>query len=307
MGLLWTEDGAQKVSLAARSLIGRGPECVVQLSDPRASGSHALLSWRAGGWTLRELGSRNGTLLDGAPVKPGAPVAVSEGAALQFGGRTVWRLRSAAAPGAVAVCGERVVSATQELLALPSEDDPLVVIYEDGDGGFTIERDGGSGPCVGPVRVAGEDWQILLPPRAVGSALATTWDLSAHNSIEAVGLTLAVSQDEEHIDAFVRIGAARQPLTPRVHHHLLLLLARARLSDVRAGAHRGEQGWVYADELCRQLRLRPGTLNLHMLRARRQLAAAGVVGVGRLFERRRLSGQVRLQLSDVEVRAADTA
>jgi two-component system cell cycle sensor histidine kinase/response regulator CckA len=59
----------RRFSLAARShVIGRGEECDIQLDDSKISRSHARLVEQDGGWTIFDLGSRNGTLVNGEPV-----------------------------------------------------------------------------------------------------------------------------------------------------------------------------------------------------------------------------------------------
>jgi hypothetical protein len=52
-----------------RLLTGRWPECNVQLADPRVSGRHCLLVRRLNGVFLQDLGSRNGTYLNGQPLR----------------------------------------------------------------------------------------------------------------------------------------------------------------------------------------------------------------------------------------------
>ena len=49
-------------------VIGRDSECSLVLEDSFASGRHAAIEWDGRGWILRDLGSTNGTLLDGHPV-----------------------------------------------------------------------------------------------------------------------------------------------------------------------------------------------------------------------------------------------
>lgn len=71
-------------------LIGRSPECTLVLTDDFASGRHARLIPTPSGWSVEDLGSTNGTLLNGAPL--GGPTPVSTGAALKIG-RTVIELR----------------------------------------------------------------------------------------------------------------------------------------------------------------------------------------------------------------------
>ena len=71
-------------------LIGRSPECTLVLTDDFASGRHARLVPTPSGWSVEDLGSTNGTLLNGAPL--GGPTAVATGAVLKIG-RTVIELR----------------------------------------------------------------------------------------------------------------------------------------------------------------------------------------------------------------------
>ena len=71
-------------------LIGRSPECTLVLTDDFASGRHARLVPTPTGWSVEDLGSTNGTLLNGSPL--GGPTAVATGAVLKIG-RTVIELR----------------------------------------------------------------------------------------------------------------------------------------------------------------------------------------------------------------------
>jgi pSer/pThr/pTyr-binding forkhead associated (FHA) protein len=71
-------------------LVGRSPECTLVLTDDFASGRHARLVPVEGGWAVEDLGSTNGTVLDGAPL--GGLTAVQAGSRLTIG-RTVIELR----------------------------------------------------------------------------------------------------------------------------------------------------------------------------------------------------------------------
>jgi Nif-specific regulatory protein len=65
-----------------RVSIGRAPTNTIIVHDERASRFHAEIVPRATGWAIRDLASRNGTLLDGEPVRgerplvPGAVVSI---------------------------------------------------------------------------------------------------------------------------------------------------------------------------------------------------------------------------------------
>lgn len=51
-----------------RVTLGRRPECTVSLADEKVSGQHAEVAFEDGRHVLRDLGSRNGTFLDGRKV-----------------------------------------------------------------------------------------------------------------------------------------------------------------------------------------------------------------------------------------------
>lgn len=65
--------------------LGAAPDNQVILGDRFISGHHARLRWDGNQWWLEDLGSRNGTLVDGRPLTPYRAEAVWPGANLQFG------------------------------------------------------------------------------------------------------------------------------------------------------------------------------------------------------------------------------
>ena len=68
---------------AARTVIGRGEESTVQIDDPDASRAHAEVVREGDRYVLRDLGSTNGTFLDGRRVKDGS---LCDGDVVRFGG-----------------------------------------------------------------------------------------------------------------------------------------------------------------------------------------------------------------------------
>ncbi|HLI60475.1 MAG TPA: FHA domain-containing protein [Solirubrobacteraceae bacterium] len=54
---------------AERLLVGRAPESDIELCDETVSRRHAELLWRSGTWVVHDLGSRNGTMLNGRRVE----------------------------------------------------------------------------------------------------------------------------------------------------------------------------------------------------------------------------------------------
>ena len=53
--------------------IGRDAACGLIVEDGRVSKRHARLRWTGSGWLLEDLGSKNGTTLNGAPVSAAIP------------------------------------------------------------------------------------------------------------------------------------------------------------------------------------------------------------------------------------------
>lgn len=49
--------------------IGRDISCDLVLEDPSVSRRHARLGWNGGGWTLVDVGSKNGTTVNGEPAR----------------------------------------------------------------------------------------------------------------------------------------------------------------------------------------------------------------------------------------------
>src|SRR5512139_2093272 len=63
--------------------IGRSESNSIAITDPYASGEHALLAWRNGQWWLEDRDSRNGTLLNDMPVD--TPLIISHGDVIGIG------------------------------------------------------------------------------------------------------------------------------------------------------------------------------------------------------------------------------
>jgi hypothetical protein len=295
--LRWT---GRVFTLGPRCLIGRHSACDVRVDDPRVSGEHASVRWINGTWELRDLGSRNGTFLDGRRLLVGERGRLIEGSLFALGGMEApIVLVDASAPSASArsAASGVVRAAVGGLLVLPDDDRPEVSLFEDALGRWIVEgEDGPRAVCDHDIVIAGgEAWTLELP-----SADTPTWQPGALGpTLETIHLRLAVGRDEERIEATVIDGASTMRLPPRSHHYLLVTLARARLGDRRAA--RDDRGWVDRDELCRMLATDVGKLNVDIFRARKQLVTLGIHGAAGLIERREGSGEIRIGTDRIEV------
>jgi hypothetical protein len=64
-------------------VVGRDPGCALVIEDARVSKRHAQLLWTDPGWTLEDLGSKNGTTVNGQPA---VRAELRDGDAISFGG-----------------------------------------------------------------------------------------------------------------------------------------------------------------------------------------------------------------------------
>ena len=71
------------LTLTPFTTIGRSDNNSIVISDPYASGEHALVTWRNGQWWLEDRDSRNGTLLNDLPVE--TPLIISHGDVIGIG------------------------------------------------------------------------------------------------------------------------------------------------------------------------------------------------------------------------------
>jgi pSer/pThr/pTyr-binding forkhead associated (FHA) protein len=69
VGSIFLEDG-RRIEIGEQPLvIGRVPECDIPLSDPNVSRRHAEIRRQGTGFVVNDLGSTNGTRVNGATVK----------------------------------------------------------------------------------------------------------------------------------------------------------------------------------------------------------------------------------------------
>jgi hypothetical protein len=76
-------DGRRMVVGPAGATLGRSRQCDVVLSDPNVSRQHAEIRPRGGSWVLTDLGSTNGTLLNGRRIE--RPEVVKRGDEIELG------------------------------------------------------------------------------------------------------------------------------------------------------------------------------------------------------------------------------
>lgn len=290
--------------LPSRYVIGRRPPCHLLLENSRVSGLHAEVLWDGRQWVLQDLGSRNGTFIDGRRLVAGERALLTLGSELAFGIRTIcFRVLGLEPPQLMARSTQgEVVIADGELLCLPSADAPDVTIFLDAVGVWQLESSDSLRPIGdGAIVSLGEEaWTIHIPDESQ----STSEIREERRSLADVALHIFVSRDGEHVACQLRfpLEGIAQKLEPRAHNMLLLILARARVMDrEQTSLPETEHGWVHREDILRMLKIDFTLLNVWVYRARQQWHDAGVTNSALLVERRAGSQQVRLGISNIMI------
>lgn len=293
------DSSGTRIILAARHLFGRSRSMHTTVRSVDVSGQHAALVWTGTHWSLRDLGSRNGTSLDGKPLPPGRDHAITVGQTFHLGSSNIsFTFADASEPGPVARQGEQFMEGEGGILALPSADNPQVLIVPHPVEGWMAMTDGAYQPIEDgqSVTADGTDWVISLP-----ETIESTAERTASTSVADSGLRFRVSSDEEYVEMTVVTPKGEHRCKPRAHHYVLLTLARARLQDAADGIPESEQGWLYTADLEKMLRASANQIYISIHRGRKELDKLDVLGADRLVERRSTTRQVRMGISSLDV------
>lgn len=272
MATLEESQTKRSVSLPTRAMVGRDPACELTIDGGRVSREHARIQWQSGGWRLRDLGSRNGTWLNGRRLDSGEDATITVQDRIRFGDEgPEWVLVDRGAPpiSAVNLLTHQRVTGNATELCLPD--------------GAKIEAEppGRYALVLGPVRIEAYDgqslqigdtpWRLELPggsPPTIGDPKGTP--------IEEIGLVFSVSKDEERVSISVRHNGRSHPVPERTFHYVLLTLARARLQDRSEGHSDGECGWRDRQELYKDLATDRESFNKAVSRIRKQFETLGI-------------------------------
>jgi hypothetical protein len=284
--------------LQSHTLVGRAEPCGLRLDEPVVSSEHASLSWQNGGWHVRDLGSRNGTFLNGSRLEMAVSYRCAVGAVIAFGDqRSEWELSDASepCPMVLPMGGGAPCLMAHGIIAIPNAEQPLATIHQGAGGSWLLE----AGDRVDEIAdgsvflVAGasfrfhrpQAWNVTESPRELPLVL------------ESTQLVFRVSADEESVELDLRCEGRVVSLGSRSAFYLLLTLARIRLAQRDTpGA-----GWVHWSELAAMLHSEQSEINVWVHRIRERFADAGVLRPGAIIERRNRVGQLRIGIDNVVI------
>lgn len=297
MAVLKNLNDGGSVILRARHRFGRSRTNHTPLVAPEVSGDHGLIGFVGHQWELRDLGSRNGSWVNGSELPAGARHPLAVGDQIGFGTAVPqYEVTSVAPPSASARSGDLLIEGDGDLLALPSLDDPQWVARYDPEEGWVSDQ--GAVAEGTELTLGGRVWVLGLPEILAPTREVRDTDLS----LGLASLSFAVSSDEEYVEVEVRSGGAIQQLPPKAHHYLLLTLARAYQADRADGVADGEAGWRHTEDVQKMLRASKNQIYVGVHRIKKELTALGYLDGDSIVERRKTTQQLRIGVSAIEIR-----
>ena len=275
MASLQTQNGV--IEIPCRSLVGRSSLADVILQSRRTSNEHASIGWYSNHWVLRDLGSSNGTTVDGKALGPRDRIVLAVGNTLHFGSETE-TLKvldvSPPAPCAVLLGPQTCIWGQRSMLVLPNEAAPEAsVFFVDGnwqvdDGTTTISPE-----CGDIVALPSGHFRLLLPDNPGSDGFTAGYQLDLGK------LELVFRHNADAVVLHLVLGSAEVRLPARACVQTLLTLAQLRL---RADAH---EGWIATADLAEMRSCSPEKINVDIHRLRKLLEEAGVHDAARIIER----------------------
>lgn len=281
------------------------------LSDPQISKIHGIIEWENGKWFIRDL-STNGTWLNQEKLIKNKKYPINIGDQIRFTaqGEGIFLVKDLSAPGDLLVpvnCnGSAEVEAIElhQYHLLPSDQSPEIVIsYEQSRGQWCIETVNDTNQSLRTlnendfVEFANQQWQLRLshlesPTEQLPGALHSPdkLDFIFELSLDEESTQLKLVTPDETIDFYIRS-----------HHYLTLSLARYRALDAMRGLDEKNQGWVYTEQLAKDLGIDVGHLNIQIHRARKQFVDTLSKNLGSEYLIQRQAGKIRFGSASFEI------
>jgi hypothetical protein len=176
MGRLEELASGQKLVLEADHIVGRAQTSALCIAQRYVSAQHAIVRFNAERWALRDLGSRNGTFLNGERLKPGEELTLRVGYQIAFGKpEHQWEVIDDEAPVAMAVPldGGEPLPVEDEFLILPSSADRRFTIYRDKNGFWMLAQPKGLSLIsnLQTFEIDGRPFRFSCPERATKPSL----------------------------------------------------------------------------------------------------------------------------------------
>lgn len=278
------------------------------IRSPEISKIHAVLEWDTQGWLLTDFSS-NGIWLNSNKIAKNTATSIKKGDSIYFAAKSsnqfVLKDDSPPCDLLVPLENSQIIDAIElkPYCLLPNEESPtLCLFYDDATEHWFMEELLGEAnePRVlnhnDVIKFDGISWQLKVDLK-----LAQTVRLApAISSLKELSFIFNTSADEEATRLTLKASDQLIDLNIRSHHYLTLILARKRIEDMKSGITDTEQGWMYAEQLSKDLGVDQCHMNIQVHRARKQFSEClNNSQLTQLFERH--SGRIRLGCNHITI------
>ncbi|MEC4725744.1 FHA domain-containing protein [Shewanella sp. D64] len=274
---------SSKIYLYAHHSFGRLAYSVNTLiSQPDISKIHAIIEWNNGIWSIRDI-STNGCWLNKIKIFSNKRYPLKAGDKINFASldNQEYRLESVDAPADLLIpCTSQDSKHLEQAITLGEynllpQENPELALFRDRkmetwkvssidcetDDSCTLAEDE-------IIEFQQQKWQLHL-----SHLEPLTQALQASQlTLEDITFDFYLSLDEEVSQLKVHTPESILDLHVRSHHYLTLNLARYRSLSAEQGLDESEQGWVYAEQLVKDLGIEIHHLNIQIHRARKQFS-----------------------------------
>jgi len=284
MAVLIDNQTQQRCLLQAHHSFGRLQTSVnTFLAEAVISKIHAIMEWNEEHWLLRDVSS-NGTWLNGNKLAREQVAQLNVGDVVCFASKSGYAFEvfdlNPPCDCLMPIEHNSEAIELEYFHLLPSKNShPMVLSYNNQTYSWWQEilDDNLSQPITSTelhdqalLTIDGLTWQLQI-----NRTIAETQILRPSvTSLEQLTFFFQTSLDEESTQLLMKSGEQHIDLLIRSHHYLTLILARQRAKDMQAGLDESEQGWVYAEQLAKDLGLEATHLNIQIYRIRKQFVDA---------------------------------
>lgn len=298
----------QQILLRSLHILGRHPgSCNTLLNNPEASRLHASILWNGSYWLIQDTSS-NGTFVNSSVIATGVKTRLKADDIIQFGGLNAcpWVFSNDDAPKdmLLPINSDSLPIELEGIVVLPNEKLPEITLYQSSGDQWLCEDQKGIVELESGAKISTNNLSWYFISADTFDETIKSNQLNSKN-LMPIKVDFTVSKNEEHVSLCIHFGKQTIDLGERIHHYLLLMLARKRLEDGESGLEDGEQGWIDNKLLSRQTGLDENHINIQIYRFRKQLIKAcssstlSATQLIQIIERRR--GELRFSLKTVYI------